>query len=47
MLLDITLFGSDIYQDTVSKELLVHTNDFLITTKHFKRSLLLKGHFDH
>ena len=41
MLLDITLFGSDIYQDTVNKELLVHTNDFLITSKHFK------GHCDH
>ena len=39
MLSDILLFGSDKYKDTVIKEILVHTNNFLKTTKRFERPL--------
>ena len=41
MLLDIILFGSDKYKDTVNKEILIHTINFLKTTKRFERPLLL------
>ena len=43
MLLDIFLLGSDKYNDTVNKETLVHTVNFLKTTKCLKRPLS----FDH
>ena len=39
MLSDILLFGSDKYKDTVIKEILVHTINFLKTTKRFERPL--------
>ena len=41
MLSDILLFGSDKYKDTVNKEILVHTINFLKTTKHVERPLVL------
>ena len=41
MLLDILLFGSYKYKDTVNKEILIHTINFLKTTKRFERPLLL------
>ena len=39
MLSDILLLGSDKYKDTVNNEILVHTIDFLKTTKRFERIL--------
>ena len=36
---DILLFGSDKYKDTVNKEILVYTIDFLKTTKSLERPL--------
>ena len=39
MLLDILLFASEKYKDTVNKEILVHTINFLKTTEGFERSL--------
>ena len=39
MLSDILLFGSDKYKDTVSKEILVYTINFLKTTKRFEKPL--------
>ena len=39
MLSDILLFGSDKYKDTVNKDILVHTINFLKTTKRFERPL--------
>ena len=41
MLSDILLFGSEKYKDTVNKEILVHAINFLKTTKHFERPLVL------
>ena len=40
--LDITLYGSDKYTDTVNKEILSHTISFIENTKRFERPL-----FDH
>ena len=39
MVLNILLFSSDIYKNTVIKEILVHTSNFLKTTKLFERPL--------
>ena len=39
MLSDILLFGSDKCKDTVNKDILVHTINFLKTTKRFERPL--------
>ena len=39
MLSDILLFVSDKYKDTVNKDILVHTINFLKTTKRFERPL--------
>ena len=39
MLSDILLLGSDKYKDTANNEILVHTIDFLKTTKRFERIL--------
>ena len=41
MLSDIIFFGSDKYKDTVNKEILIHTINFLKTTKRFERPLFL------
>ena len=38
---DILLFASDKYKDTVNKEILVHTINFLETTKCCERPLVL------
>ena len=43
MLSDILLFRSDKYKDTVNKEILVHTINFLKTTKRFERSLFFSS----
>ena len=42
LLLDIILYGSDKYKDTVNKEILLHTINFIKNTKRFERPL-----FDH
>ena len=42
LLLDIILYGSDKYKDTVNKEILLHTVSFIKNTKRFERPL-----FDH
>ena len=42
LLLDIILYGSDKYKDTVNKEILLHTIRFIKNTKRFERPL-----FDH
>ena len=39
MLSDILLFGSDKYKDTVNKEILVYTINFLKATKRFEKPL--------
>ena len=39
LLLDIILFGSDKHKDTVNKEILLHTTDFIKNTKRFQRPL--------
>ena len=41
MLLNILLLGSNKYKDTINKEVLTHTMNFLRTTKHFERSLFI------
>ena len=41
MLSDIPLFGSNKYKDTVNKEILFHTINFLKTIKRFERPLFL------
>ena len=41
MLLDILLFVSDKYKDTINKEIFIHSIYFLKTNKRFKRPLLL------
>ena len=38
---DILSFGSDKYKDTVNEDTLVHTINFLETTKRFERPLFL------
>ena len=40
LLLDIILYGSDKYNDTVKKEILLHTISFIKNTKLFERPLL-------
>ena len=42
LLLDIILYGSDKYKDTVNKEILLHTISFIKNTKRFERPV-----FDH
>ena len=42
LLLDIILYGSEKYKDTVNKEILLHITNFIKNTKHFQRPL-----FDH
>ena len=42
LLLDIILYGSDKHNDTVNKEILLHTISFIKNAKHFERPL-----FDH
>ena len=37
LLLDIILYGSDKYNDTVNKEILLHTISFIKNTKCFER----------
>ena len=39
LLLDIILYGSDMYNDTVNKEKLLHTISFIKNTKRFERPL--------
>ena len=39
LLLDIILYGSDKYKDTVNKEILLHTTSFIKNTKRFQRPL--------
>ena len=39
LLLDIILYGSDKYKDTVNKEILLHTINFIKNTKRFQRPL--------
>ena len=39
-LLDIILYGSDKYKDTVDKEILLHTISFIKNLKHFERPLI-------
>ena len=39
MLLVTLLFGSDKHKDTVNREILAHTVNFLKTTKRFERPL--------
>ena len=40
LILDITLYGSDNYKDTVNREILLHRITFVKNTKWFKRPLL-------
>ena len=40
LLLDIILYSSDKYNDTVNKEILLHTISFIKNTKLFERPLL-------
>ena len=40
LLLDIILYGSDKYNDTVKKEILLHTISFIKNTKLFETPLL-------
>ena len=42
LILDIVLYGSEKYKDTVNKEMLLHTISFIENTKRFERPL-----FDH
>ena len=39
-LLDIVLYGSDKYKDTINKEILFHTISFIKNTKRFETTLL-------
>ena len=45
ILLDILLFGLDYYKYTVNKEIIVHTTDFLKTTKSFEKPLFDRWYY--
>ena len=39
-MIDILLYGSDRFNERANKEILIHTIDYIKSTKHFERPLI-------